>query len=324
VVVVVAAGLVAWYEIEARPLGGEGKREVVHVTAGESASTIAGVLEQRGIIGTSTAFELSLLVHGKPTIQPGGYVFHQNQSFSAVRSILAGRADVFVFDLRPGYTLAEVTDQLGAAPGDIGAQFATVAASGAVTSPFEPPGTDNLEGLLGTGEYQVQPGETAEQLLAQMVARFNAQAASAGVDATSAAQLGMTEYQVIIAASIVQKEGYYPQNMGQVARVIVNRLAKGMTLDMTATVLYSLHQDGGTVTTADRHVDTPYNTYLHTGLTPTPICFPSVTALKAAASPTPGSWLYFVVVQKDGTEAFATTYTQQLANQKLAQSRGLG
>ncbi len=228
----------------------------------------------------------------------------------------------YTLDVKPGYTVAEVADQLGAAPGDIATSFIKV--SHTVPSRFQPAGNHSLEGLLGTGDYQVTAGETSRQLLTVMVDRFDHQAVAAGLNTKSAAKLGMTEYDVVIAASIVEKEGYYDKNMAKVARVIVNRLAQGMTLDMTSTVLYSLGQDGGTVTAHDRQLDTPYNTYKHAGLTPTPICFPSMTALRSAVDPPPGSWLYFVVVDQDGTEAFATTYTQQLANEKLAESRGLG
>jgi UPF0755 protein len=78
------------------------------------------------------------------------------------------------------------------------------------------------------------------------------------------------------------------------------------------------------VTAADLALDTPYNTYLHPGLTPTPICFPSKASLQAALAPTPGDWLYFVVVSKDGTEAFSNTFAGQQANERLARSRGLG
>jgi UPF0755 protein len=93
---------------------------------------------------------------------------------------------------------------------------------------------------------------------------------------------------------------------------------------MNSTVLYSLGQDGGPVTSQDLKLRTPYNTYLNVGLTPTPICSPSPDALTAAVHPPAGAWLYFVLVKKDGTEAFSDTYAEQLANEKLAQERGLG
>jgi UPF0755 protein len=109
-----------------------------------------------------------------------------------------------------------------------------------------------------------------------------------------------------------------------VARVIYNRLANDMPLQMNATVLYALGQDGGPFTSKDLTLQSPYNSYLNKGLTPTPICSPSLAAMKAAAHPPAGGWLYFVLVNKNGTEAFADTYAEQLANEKLAQQRGVG
>ena len=161
------------------------------------------------------------------------------------------------------------------------------------------------------------------ELLTLMIDRFDALANATGLGA-GAARLGLTPYEVIIVASIDQKEGVIDKNLGPVARVILNRLANRMPLQMDSTVLYSEGRDGGPVTSKDLQLDTPYNTYLHKGLTPTPICFPAPAALKAALDPPPGSWLYFVVVSSDGTEAFADTFDQQLSNEALAKSRGLG
>jgi UPF0755 protein len=77
------------------------------------------------------------------------------------------------------------------------------------------------------------------------------------------------------------------------------------------------------VSAKDLQLVSPYNTYLNKGLTPTPICFPSRAALQAALNPPAGTWLYFVVVQSDGTEAFADTFAQQQSNEALAKQRGL-
>ena len=156
-----------------------------------------------------------------------------------------------------------------------------------------------------------------------MVQRFDRDAEATGLSTASAASLGSTPYQVITAASVVEKEGYYTFNMPKVARVVYNRLAQGLPLQMDSTVLYALGQDGGTVTPQDLKIQSPYNTYLNKGLPPTPICMPSTTALAAALHPPAGAWLYFALVQKDGTMAFSDTYAEQLANEKLAQSRGL-
>jgi UPF0755 protein len=122
---------------------------------------------------------------------------------------------------------------------------------------------------------------------------------------------------------VVEKEGYVAVNMPDVARVIYNRLAQDMPLQMDSTVLYALGQDGGPVTPQDLKIESPYNTYLNKGLPPTPICMPSGTALTAALHPPAGAWLYFVLVDKDGRMAFSDTYAEQQANEQLAQSRGL-
>lgn len=322
VLLVVAVG--SWYEIESHPLGATGKTEIVEVHGLESTGSVADQLAARGVIGSSLAFRLFLTIHGAPAVQPGGYLFHQNLSFSAVRSILSAGPTVHAVTVTPGLTLAEVARIVGEVPGHTTASFTKTAASGAVRSAFSPPGDDNLEGLLGTGTYVILPGESDTQLLRAMVGRFDRQATAAGLSDASASKNGVTAYELITVASIVQKEGYIQKNMGPVARVIYNRLARNIPLQMDSTVLYSLGQDGGPVTPSDVKLDTPYNTYLNSGLTPTPIAAPSPEALKAAVSPPPGRWLYFVVVKKDGTMAFSDTYAGQLANERLAQSRGLG
>ena len=159
-------------------------------------------------------------------------------------------------------------------------------------------------------------------LLTQMTTRFEHDAAGLGLTPSSRAH-GLDAYQLVTVASIVEKEGYYPRNMPDVATVIYNRLRQGMPLQMDSTVLYSEGRDGGPVSAKDLQLVSPYNTYLNKGLTPTPICFPSRAALQAALNPPTGTWLYFVVVQSDGTEAFADTFAQQQSNETLAKQRGL-
>jgi UPF0755 protein len=96
-----------------------------------------------------------------------------------------------------------------------------------------------------------------------------------------------------------------------------------MPLQMDSTVLYALGRDGGLVTSAMEGVQSPYNTYLNTGLTPTPICTVSKVALQAVLNAPQGTWVYFELTNKDGQETFSTTFTQQLAAENLAKSRGL-
>jgi UPF0755 protein len=313
---------VVWYEGEVNP-GPRGPATIVMVTRGSSVSAVTAGLARHHVVHSSLAFRIYLVLHGTPIVRPGGYLLHRNEGFAAVRRHLASGPDVFPVTVLPGFTVGEVATRVGEVPGHDAARFLALATSGSVPSPYQPTGSTTLEGLLGSGTYLVLPGESDRTLLTQMTSRFNATAAQVGLS-SGAAALGVTPYQAVTIASIVQKEGVYRQNVGKVARVVYNRLARGTPLQMDSTVLYSENRDGGPVTAADLALNTPYNTYLHAGLTPTAICFPSAASVRAALAPTPGNWLYFVVVSKDGTEAFSDTFAGQQANEALARSRGLG
>jgi UPF0755 protein len=321
--VVLVLAFVLWYELEAHALGPPGPQVVVTVHQGESTDSIVDALSQHGVIGSSLAFQVSEVFHGTPSVLPGSYALHQNLSFPEVRTLLAAGPNIYPIDVRPGFTFSEVAEQVDSVPGHSEGGFAKTEASGAVHSTIAATDPNNLEGMLGTGTYLVLPGESDTTILTDMVQRFDHDSAAAGLTSASATALGMTPYQVLIAASIVEKEGYIPVNMPDTARVIYNRLAQGTPLQMDSTVLYALGQDGGPVTAQDLKIQSPYNTYLNNGLTPTPICMPSMDALQAAVHPPPGAWLYFVLVNKNGTMAFSDTYAEQLANEQLAKSRGL-
>jgi UPF0755 protein len=327
-VVVILAGLALvlgtylWVRAEAQPSGPLGPEVVVTVAPGTDLGTVVNKLAADQVVGSSLAYRIWSQFHSLPGVQSGSYAFNKNSSFDRVRSVLAAGPNVFFVDIPPGFTVHEVGERVGEVPGLSASTFDAVATGGTVHSPWQPVGVTSLEGLLGTGRYRVLPGESEHDLLVSMVDRFDQQADALDLTAGAAA-LGYTPYQVITVASIVEKEGVIEKNLGPVARVIYNRLADGTVLQMDSTVLYAEGRDGGTVTSADLATPTPYNTYLHKGLTPTPICFPSRAALQAALHPTPGTWRYFVVVQKDGTEAFSDTYAEQQANEALARQRGL-
>jgi UPF0755 protein len=322
--VVLVLALVTWYELEAHALGPQGRQVVVTIHEGEGLNAVTSSLVAQQVIHSSWAFRVSNIVGSSPSVLPGSYALHQNLTFGQVKAILDGGPNIFPIRVDPGFTLHEVAERIDSLPGHSATSFEKTAASGAIHSAFSPAGSDNLEGLLGSGTYNVLPGESDTAILTAMVTRFDAQATTAGVSATSASALGLTPYELITAASVVEKEGYIAKNMPDVARVIYNRLIQHTPLQMDSTVLYALGQDGGPVTPQDEQIQSPYNSYLNKGLPPTPICSPSPDALAAAAHPPVGSWLYFVVVDKAGTEAFADTFAEQLANEKLAQTRGVG
>jgi UPF0755 protein len=318
----VVVGGYLWVSAEANPSGPPGPQVIVTVPSGTGADQLASTLQSKGVIGSSLAYRIWSQIHSNPDVLAGMYAFDKNVSFSRVNGVIASGPNVFPLEIPPGFTVSEVARRVGQLPGHDRATFAALATGGTLHSPWQPVGSTNLDGLLGTGEYVVVPGETDSRLLAKMIDRFDTEADGLGLTAGSAA-LGLTPYQVITVASIVEKEGVIAKNLGPVARVVLNRLNNDMPLQMDSTVLYPEGRDGGSVTSKDLQLQTPYNTYLNKGLTPTPICFPSTAALRAALNPPSGSWLYFVVVESDGTEAFADTFAQQQANEALAHQRGL-
>ena len=315
-------GSFLWIRSEANPAGPLGSQVVVTVAPGESVNSVIGRLASDGVVGSSLAYRIWAQFNTLPGVGTGVYAFNKNSSFSQVRTVIAAGPNVFSLVIPAGFTVHEVAERVGQVPGHTTKSFQALATGGTVHSPWQPVGVTSLEGLLGTGTYDVVPGETDHDLLVDMVDRFDQLADAKGLTA-GAARLGYTPYQVVTIASIVEKEGVIKKNLGPVARVIYNRLSSGIRLQMDSTVLYAEGRDGGRVTAADLATVTPYNTYLNAGLTPTPICFPSPAALSAALHPPAGTWLYFVVVKADGTEAFADTYAEQLANEALARQRGL-
>jgi len=321
--VVVVVIMVVWFILQAYPLfHGKGKEVIVSVNNGESLSQIANDLHAKGVIASPLAFRIDSAVFGSFQVTAGSYQIAQGSSFSHVRSVFSASPNVVVVNVLAGLTLHEVAVDVANGEGNTyGDTFTKVATANNTPSPFHASGS--LEGLIGTGQYIIAPGETPAQLAQRMERRFVKQAASVGLTPSTTLN-GLDAYQLVIAASIVEKEGYYPVNMPQVARVIYNRLARGGPLQMDSTVLYYLGMDGGTVTPAMLQTQEPYNTYLNTGLTPTPICAVSTIAMRATLHPPVGSWLYFTLINKDGRMAFSNTFAEQLREEQIAQSRGIG
>ncbi len=323
VVAALVAAAVLWFLLQMYPIfSGGHKRVIVEVTPGQSFAQVAGDLRRAGVIASPFAFRLEAVVLGAPIVQPGAYQMRQGASFSSVRAVLAGGPNVALIENTAGLTTYELYQQVAGSV--LGTRYATALQkalpAAAAQSPYHQ-GT-SPEGLIGERAYLVTPGTTPARLAHEMVAAFDAEAARAGLTPTTTVN-GLDAYQLVVAASIVEKEGYYPKNMPKVARVIYNRLATGDALQMDATVLYALHIDGGPVTHAIEQTPSPYNTYLHAGLPPTPICTVSASALAAVLHAPPGPWRYFEVIDKAGDERFSSTFAEQLKAEALAAKRGL-
>lgn len=168
------------------------------------------------------------------------------------------------------------------------------------------------EGYLFPATYPLREKATPQKLLSRMVdtadKKFNGAPIAAGAQRNA-----MNVYQAVTVASIVQAEAPTKADMGKVARVIFNRLERGMPLQMDSTVDYALNRGAPRTTAADTEVDSPYNSYRRMGLPPTPIGNPGEDAVRAAINRAPGDWLYFVTV-RPGDTRFTADYAEHQRN----------
>ncbi|WP_346113739.1 endolytic transglycosylase MltG, partial [Nonomuraea maheshkhaliensis] len=203
--------------------------------------------------------------------------------------------------IREGTRLAGQRDRLAQATGRPRAAFEQAARDGrALGLPAYAKG--RLEGFAYPGTYEYTAATTPTEILAAMVARFRAESAKLGLDARPA------PLDTVIIAGIVQAESPTEADMSKVARVIRNRLDRGMYLQVDSPLLYGLGKHGTRATAKDVKKRTPYNTYRHRGLPPGPILSPGAAALKAALHPAKGPWLYFVAVDpRTGALEYATS-----------------
>lgn len=170
----------------------------------------------------------------------------------------------------------------------------------------------NPEGYLFPATYRVDKDSTPQTLLQQMIDTANDKFDVAPV-AAGAQRNAMNVYQAVTIASIVQAEAASRADMGKVARVVLNRLQRGMPLQMDSTLNYALRRHSVRTSLDDTRIDSPYNSYQRMGLPPTPIDNPGEDAMRATLNPTPGDWLYFVTV-KPGDTRFTADYTEHQRN----------
>lgn len=176
-----------------------------------------------------------------------------------------------------------------------------------------------LEGLLLPGTYHVRPGSSAVELLRQMTETSVTRLLAGGLP-ESAAGTGYSPYEVLVIASIIEREAI-TSDFGKVSRVIYNRLDGGIPLQMDSTINYPLDRQQVRTSAGDRARPGPYNTYLNKGLPPSPIGAPSAAAVAAAVDPTPGPWRFFVKCQRDGTSCFSVTIEEHEAAVRDAVAR---
>ena len=287
----------------------------IEVHDGDSGRNIGATLQQAGVVKTASAF--ANLAENTPqaaSIQPGSYTLHLHMSAQAALDMLLDPRNRTVphVTLREGLWKSEVFAALSKATGVPLADY-EAAAKDPETLGLPAAAKGNLEGYLFPATYEFEAKATAAEQLRTMVTKAVAELQSLGVQPADMER-------TLVIASIVEAEGKRAADRPMIARVIDNRLAKKMKLQMDSTVSYGVQRRAITTTDAERAANNPYNTYKVPGLPAGPIGNPGAAAIEAAANPTPGPWLYFVAVNPDtGETRFATDSASHEANVKLFQ-----
>lgn len=325
-VATVAAGL--WVRGKINPSGGPGEEVAVSIPEGTSTAGIAELLADEGVVSDASAFRYYVRFRGGGPFQAGDYTLRQNSPMGAVVAAL-GEGPELVFDrltVPEGLTLEKISERVEEVERFSSELFLEVAESGSVRSQYQPDGVDSLEGLLFPDTYQLDPREDEEALVARMVQQFDAVATELGYDGAEAkTPTGLSPYETIVVASLIESEARVPEDRAKISRVIHNRIEQDMLLQIDATVIYAMGgepREGGQVLFSDLETDSPYNTYKNPGLPPTPIAVPGRAALEAAMNPEPGDWLFYVKYEEDGTHAFSTTGEEH--SRRIAEAKAKG
>jgi UPF0755 protein len=323
--VVVGLGAGVWVLRQINPAGGPGAKVTVDVTPGTSVAAVASELDDKGVITSARVFRVYLKLRGGAgAIQAGEYELRTNLSMSEARAALKRGPSILFQKLTipEGLTLDQIADRVGALPGRSREKFLAAARSGAVRSQWQPPGSTNLEGLLFPDTYLVTDKEDEAGIVRRLVGRFEEVANQVGL-AAGAKPTGLSPYQLVVAASLVESEAKVKDDRPLIASVIQNRLQKGMRLQIDATVLYALGEHKTRVLNKDLEIDSPYNTYKVDGLPPTPISAAGRASLEAMLHPAATTYIYYVLSDKNGKHAFATTSSEFEALKAEARRKGL-
>lgn len=285
----------------------------VQISPGQNLSAIGNTLKALGVVKSVDSFTAAASKNSdSASIAPGAYNLRlKMKSSDAILALLDPINRIVTKVVIPeGKRLNWILDKLVKQTGLPLSDFKS-AISKAVSLGLPYYANGNPEGFLFPATYEFAPGTTAEQIIGDMIARYNIEATNLDVEAR-AAKLGLTTYEIVTVASLLEVEGH-PRDFGKVARVVYNRLSKPMPLQFDSSVNYGLGKTDVILTTELLQKDTPYNVYLHQGLPPTPIDSPGRAALEAALNPAIGDWLFFITTDLNTQETkFTRSYNEFL------------
>jgi peptidoglycan lytic transglycosylase G len=318
VVALVLAAAVIWFLIELfQPFHGSGHGSVtVTIPAHSSSSQVGDILERDGVISSSFFFELRAFLSGdKGKLRAGTYHLKQDMSYAAALTALTTPpppVKTTGVTIIPGSTRAQVSARLHQ-EGVRGSYLAATRHS-RLLDPARygaPQSTPTLEGFMFPDTYQLRVPVSIPALVADQLTAFKQHFATVGMG--YARSKNLTLYDVLIIASIIEKEAATARDRPLVASVIYNRLHDHIPLGMDSTTRYEFNDYTTPLTQAQLSAQSPYNTRLHDGLPPTPISNPGLAAIRAAADPARTNYLYFVVKPcGNGESVFESSYAKFL------------
>jgi UPF0755 protein len=292
----------------------------VQVHEGDSSAAIGRTLKEAGVVKSVGAFtDAAMSDERSRTIQVGYYQLKKEMKASDALAVLVDPKNLVQarVTIPEGYRVKDIVKAI-AAKTEITADQVNAALKDTKALGLPPEAGGNIEGYLYPATYTVVPGETADQLLKQMVAKTVQVSNELDLKAKAEA-LGYTPEEILTIASILESEGSRAEDLPKIARAIYNRLDINMALQSDATVNYANNKSGSVYTTPeDRQNPSPYNTYVHTGLPPGPIGSPGQKTIQAALNPAEGNWLYWVTVNlKTGETRFNETYEGHLRDRDV-------
>lgn len=312
---------VLWWKWANGPkqVGSEGRPIRVTVEKGASVAQVGEDLEQKRLIRSGQLFRW---IGRDSTLKPGIYEFQPTETPAGIlRRLEKGDIATVRVTFPEGFTLQRMAARLvreGMIPTPDNFLKLVTEQGDSLQANFPHP--KNLEGYLFPDTYRFPVGADEKTIAQEMLANFERRVIDGLGDELKKSRRSLAD--IINVASMVEKEAEVDEDRPLIAGVIYNRLKKGMRLEMDATVQYARGVHETRLLYRHLEVDSPYNTYRHTGLPPGPICNPGLPSIEAAITPKPSDYIFYVYAQ-DGTgrHLFAPTYGEHLKNVAIFKKR---
>jgi len=339
VAVTLLFGVVAWWYLQqVNPAGEAATVSTFTVAQGDTVESVSRRLDDEGFISSASVFRWYVSRNGGIELEPGFYSLRAGSHMGDIMAVLNTPPSITYSKVTfpEGFTIAQIARRLEESTIRITeADVLAAVADPSIVATFRPESSGSLEGLLFPDTYLVSGDESAVQVVQRMVTLMEDVAREEGLT-DAQAKVGFSPYKVLIVASMIEREAKLDVDRAKIARVIYNRLAAGMPLQIDATLYYGA--PAGASFADLKAVEGPYNTYLKKGLPPTPIANPGRASIRAAlnpandpsssdpvcvAVPKPCRYLYYVLADANGGHAFAATLAQHEANVEAARAAGL-